>query len=114
NGLPERGGHRGPRVEEEGPMGRPVVHASVIFGLLLIVLAAPDVIRGQVAAPPAQQYEVITKGLLGDPAFSVQFRSAPLLLELRNLIMGPGITDAVPTANRAPRAPRRGGVVPTL
>lgn len=95
-------------------MGRPVVQASAIFGLLLMALAAPDIIRGQVAAPPAQPYEVITKGLLGDTPFSVQFRSAPLRLEIRNLIMGPGITDVVPTANRALMELRGGGVVTTI
>ena len=57
------------------------------------------------------RYEVITKGLLANPTFSVQFRSAPLLVGIRNLIMGPGQAEEVPTPVRTLMELRGGGVV---
>ena len=68
--------------------------------------------------PPTQQeptrYEVITKGLLANPPFFVQFRSVPLRLEMRDLIMGPGRAEGVPTLVRTLMELRGGGVVTVI
>jgi hypothetical protein len=96
-----------------------------VIGAALAVLAAIVLIghpaRSEERAPSSQEerhreqerhrYEVITEGLLGNPAFSVQFRSAALRLGVRDLIMGPGQAQSVPTHVRTLMELRGGGVV---
>ena len=63
---------------------------------------------------PDSGYQVITKGLLGGPVYPVQFRTAKLRLETRNLIMGPGRAESVPTPVRTIMELRGGALTATL
>jgi hypothetical protein len=56
-------------------------------------------------------YQIVAKGLLANPAFSVQFHSAPLRVGIRDLIMGPGQAQSVPTPVRTLMELRGGGVI---
>jgi hypothetical protein len=59
---------------------------------------------------PASTYQLLAKGVVGSPPFQVQFKSAALRLEIRNLIMGRGETEAIPTPTRILLELRQGGV----
>lgn len=59
-------------------------------------------------------YQVLTKGLLAGPVFPIQFRTAKLRLETRNLIMGPGKAESVPITTRTIMELRGGAVTATL
>ncbi len=75
--------------------------------------ACAQVAQGKTPEEPTQ-YEIITKGLLANPIFPIQFQSADLRLEIRNFIMGPGQAQAVPIPTRAIMELRGGGVITTI
>jgi hypothetical protein len=91
-----------------------------VFGALQLVAAAVGVAEGraQAASSSTQResvhYEVITKGLLGSPVFTIPFRTTRLRLEIRNFIVGPGTADDVPVPARAIMELRGGGVVTSV
>ena len=89
-----------------------------VAALAAVSLLATRSVCAQVAQGKTPQegapYEIIAKGLLGSRLFPVQFRSADLRLEIRNLIMGRGEARAVPTPDRAIMELRGGGVVTTI
>ncbi len=43
------------------------------------------------------QFELLAKGVVATPPIQIQFKSAPLRLEIRNLVMGRGETESIPT-----------------
>ncbi|MBS1867929.1 MAG: hypothetical protein JSS69_18620 [Acidobacteria bacterium] len=59
-------------------------------------------------------YEVLAKGVVGSAPFEVQFKSAALRLEIRNLVMGRGETEAIPTPTRIVLEVRQGAVTTTI
>jgi hypothetical protein len=59
-------------------------------------------------------YEVVAKGIVGTRPFQVQFKSAPLMLEIRNLVVGRGETEAIPTPTRILLELRQGAVATTI
>jgi len=59
-------------------------------------------------------YQLLAKGVVGSTPFRVQFKSAPLRLEIRNLVMGRGETEAIPTPARILLELRQGGVTTTI
>jgi len=59
-------------------------------------------------------YELLSKGVVATAPFQVQFKSAPLRLELRNLIMGRGETESIPTPTRILLELRQGAVTITV
>jgi len=61
-----------------------------------------------------QTYEVLAKGVVGSPPLQVQFTSAPLRLDLRNLIMGRGQTESIPVPTSILMELRQGGVTTTI
>jgi len=63
---------------------------------------------------PATDYEIIVPGLLGNRVTSVQFKSLPLRLDQRDLIMGRGEAKGVPTLVRMLLELRGGSVTTTV
>jgi hypothetical protein len=59
-------------------------------------------------------YELLAKGLVGSSPIQVQFKSAPLRLQIRNLIMGHGETEPIPTPTRILLELRQGAVTTTI
>ena len=59
-------------------------------------------------------YDVVAKGVAGSRPFPVQFKSAPLRLEFRNLVMGRGDTEAIPVPTSILMELRQGGVNTTI
>lgn len=90
-----------------------VAMAVAAAGFLAARSACAQVAQGK-APQEGAPYEIIAKGLLGSRLFPVQFRSADLRLEVRNLIVGRGEARAVPTPDRAIMELRGGGVVTTI
>ncbi len=92
------------------------IGTAAVLTAIGVVVARPT--GAQVAPEPAtqesKQYEVVTKGLLGSPLFPIQFRSADLRVEIRNLVMGRGEAQAVPTPTRTIMELRGGAVVTTI
>ncbi len=64
------------------------------------------------ASPP--QYESLVKGIAASSPLQVQFKSAPLRLEIRNLVMGRGTTEAIPIPARILMELRQGAVTTTI
>jgi hypothetical protein len=59
-------------------------------------------------------YELLAKGVVSSAPFQVQFKSADLRLEIRNLIMGHGETESIPTPTRILLEVRQGAVTATV
>lgn len=62
----------------------------------------------------AGPYELLAKGVVSSAPFQVQFKSAPLRLEVRNLVMGRGETESIPTPTRILLEVRQGTVTATI
>src|ERR1700724_4472420 len=60
------------------------------------------------ASPP--QYESLVKGIAASSPLQIQFKSAPLRLEIRNLGMGRGDTEAIPNPTRILMEVRKAGL----
>ena len=96
----------------------------LLIGLLLAGCMATYLLfsqeRGQSPQPKkdenrqASPYELLAKGVVSSAAFQVQFKSAALRLEIRNLIMGRGETESIPTPSRVLLEVRQGGVTTTI
>jgi hypothetical protein len=56
-------------------------------------------------------YQLLAKGVVSSAPFGVQFKSAALKLEMRNLVMGHGETESIPTPTRMLLEVRQGGVI---
>jgi hypothetical protein len=91
--------------------------AVVLFcgGAALRVLAQQGTSTGQAQGEKNQghSYEVMAKGIVGSRPLQVQFKSVPLRLEIRNLVMGRGETGPIPTPTRILLELRQGAVVTT-
>ena len=59
-------------------------------------------------------YEPLAKGVVSSAPFQVQFKSAALRLEIRNLIMGRGETESIPAPTRILLEVRQGAVTATI
>ncbi len=59
------------------------------------------------------QFELLAKGVVATPPIQIQFKSAPLRLEIRNLVMGRGETESIPTPTRILLELRQGAVTMT-
>ncbi len=85
------------------------------FFVALLIFGAVD-LRSQgnreTQTSQSAKYEVLTKGLVASRPFAVQFKSAPLRLEIRNLVMGRGDARDVPTPTTI-LMELRGGTVTT-
>lgn len=68
--------------------------------------------RGQVQ--DTSQYSLLVKGLLASRTFTIQFRTVPLRIEVRNLIVGRAQTEAIPTPTRIVMELRGGTVIATV
>jgi hypothetical protein len=64
--------------------------------------------------PPQTKYEVIVPGMVANSPFDLQFRSADLRLQVRDLIMGRGEARDVPVPARILMELRGGGVSTTI
>jgi len=56
----------------------------------------------------------LAKGVVSSAPFQVQFKSAALRLEIRNLIMGRGETESIPAPTRILLEVRQGAVTATI
>ena len=87
----------------------------------LIVLLGASVHSQQAVSPnitaqnqqPETKYETLAKGIAATLPFQVQFISAPLRLEIRNLLMGRGTTETIPTPTRILMEVRQGAITAT-
>jgi len=80
--------------------------------ILLFAQTQTQTNQNQGNARPEQPaaYEVLAKGVVGTPPFRVQFESAPLTLEFRNLVMGRGESETIPVPTNILMELRQGGV----
>src|SRR5713101_6652111 len=62
----------------------------------------------------ASGYEVLAKGVVASRPFQVQFQSAPLRLDFRNLVIGPGETEGIPVPTNFLMELRQGGATTTI
>jgi hypothetical protein len=60
------------------------------------------------------QYEIVAQGLLSNPTLAIEFKAAPVRLEIRDLIVGPGVARAVPVPGRTLMELRGGGVITSI
>jgi hypothetical protein len=60
------------------------------------------------------EYELVAKGVAGSSPLQVQFKSAPLRLEFRNLVMGRGESEAIPVPTTTLMELRQGGITITV
>jgi len=97
--------------------------ARLLIGLVLLALLGTHLLSqksgavGQSAQEENRRvssYELLAKGVVGTAPFQAQFKSAPLRLELRNLIMGRGETESIPTPTRILLELRQGAVTITV
>ena len=95
----------------------------VLISLALLCSLATRVLcqeRTQTAQPKGDEnrqtsaYELVTKGVVGSSVLRVQFKTAPLRLEIRNLVMGRGETEAIPIPTRILLEVRQGAVTTTI
>lgn len=63
---------------------------------------------------PDSTYQLLAKGVVGSAPLQFQFKAAPLRLDIRNLVMGRGQTEAIPTPTRMLLELRQGGVTTTI
>jgi hypothetical protein len=87
--------------------------ATVVVGSPWIQQPAPaaQVIQSQ---QDTSLYQVLVKGIAASRPFRVQFKSAPLRLEFRNLVMGRGNSDSIPVPTRILMELRLGGVTTVI
>lgn len=85
--------------------------AGVLTVLAIGAPALPGLAQNDKEGP---RYEAATPGVLVSPGRPLQFRSADVRLEIRDLILGPGPARAVPTPGRALMELRGGSVVTTI
>src|SRR5207248_8892453 len=89
-------------------------------GLLALVCIAQLVLLSQErpqTPPPKEEsnqqastYQLLAKGIVSSVPFQVQFKSAALKLDVRNLVMGHGETESIPTSTRIILELRQGGI----
>lgn len=60
------------------------------------------------------QYEVLVKGVAASRAAEIQFQTTPVRLEIRNLAMGHGQTDAIPVPTQILMELRQGSVISSI
>lgn len=90
----------------------------ILIGSVTIYLFAQPTPTNQNQESPridqASGYEVLAKGVVGSRPFQVQFQSAPLRLEFRNLVMGLGDAEAIPVPTNILMELRQGGVTTVI
>jgi quercetin dioxygenase-like cupin family protein len=90
-----------------------IVPAIAVLAIVVSSGSAQEPAKAQ-PAPSREHYEVITKGLLGASIFPFRLRSGNIVLQARNLIMGPGKAANVPTPAQTIFEMRGGSVWATL
>src|SRR3989442_11131763 len=96
--------------------------AKLLIGLFLIECGAFSLLFSQEKnqAPQskndenAQGYQLLAKGVVSSAPFQVQFKSGALRLEIRNLIMGRGQTESIPTLTQMLLEVRQGAETATV
>ncbi len=99
-----------------GPSSRFLLFSLALASLAVCVFAqetsqTDEASKDQTRQPA--QFELLAKGVAASAAFQVQFKSAPLRLEIRNLVMGRGETESIPTPTRILLELRQGAVTTT-
>ncbi len=89
---------------------------TILASVLTLTSAPAQTVPGQQAkaAEIRTTYLVITKGLLGTPVFTFPLLSGTLVLNARNLIMGPGKAINVPIPEQMIVEVRGGSVQATI
>lgn len=92
--------------------------AAVLFyggpALRVLTREGTSTAQAQGEKNQAPTYEVIAKGIVGSRPLQVQFKSASLRLAIRNLVMGRGETEPIPTPTRVLLELRQGAVATTI
>lgn len=93
-----------------------VIPVFVCYAALSVLAQEPNQAakRGKDQTTPAPQYEALAKGIVASPTVRIQFKSAPLRVEVRNLVMGRGETEPIPVPTRVLFEVRQGAVTTTL
>ncbi len=96
------------------PLAAPLVFATLATNM---VVAIPSHAQSTTTSSPqaqASDYEILAKGVAGSRPFQVPFKSAPLRLEFRNLVMGHGESERLQLPTRVLMELREGGVTTTI
>jgi hypothetical protein len=88
--------------------------ATLVLPVLILCCAFPAFGQASPPAPFETSYEVIVPGLIGNSPYTLEFRSANLRVEVRDLIMGPGAANDVPTPARTVMELRGGSIVTVI
>jgi hypothetical protein len=81
---------------------------------LLLCCALPLAAQERPPEPFETKYEVIVPGLVGNSPYTLEFHSTNLRVEVRDLIMGHGSANDVPTPVRAVMELRGGTIITTI
>jgi predicted patatin/cPLA2 family phospholipase len=65
-------------------------------------------------AAHAGAYEPFVKGIVASSALPIQFESAPVKLELRNFVMGRGVSEVIPVPTMIWMELRMGAIATTI
>lgn len=91
---------------------------NLLLVFVLLVAAQPNQMssaqEAQKQPSPPPYYSLLTQGMLAGPVFPYQFKSAPLRLEVRNLIIGHSKASDVPTPTNILMELRGGAVITTI
>ena len=96
--------------------------AKLLIGLSLILCMAFSLLFSQEkdqatqskSDENAQSYQLLAKGVVSSAPLHVQFKSGALRLEIRNLVMGRGQTESIPTPTEMLLEVRQGAVTATI
>ena len=91
---------------------------SLLLVFVMLIAAQPNRMssaqEAQKEANRLPYYSLVTQGMLAGPIFPYQFQSAPLRLEVRNLIIGHSKASGVPTPTNILMELRGGAVITTI
>lgn len=87
--------------------------ATLFAGMAGACLLANGSIQGQLSKDVNEQsaeYEILVKGLAASRPLQIQFQTAAVRLEIRNLVMGHGQTETIPTPTQIVMELRQGRI----
>lgn len=87
---------------------------SPILGLCLVGQGREQSQQSKENSDRNSQYEVLVKGVAASRAAQIQFQTAPVRLEIRNLVMGHGQTETIPVQAQILMELRQGSVVSSI
>jgi hypothetical protein len=101
---------RRPRSRRIAAVG---IAAALLSAMALLGGTFAEADQGS-AKEPAGGYETLVKGVAASRALPVQFETAPVKVEFRNLVLGPGESEPIPAPTVIWMELRLGTVVTTI